>query len=40
MEVAVAKFPYPLEMTEVAVAKLLAQYKEMEIAELLVDQKE
>jgi hypothetical protein len=39
-EVAVAKLPCPLEMTEVAITKLLAQYEEMAVAELLVDQKE
>jgi hypothetical protein len=37
-EMAVAELPCPLEMTEVAVAELLAQYEEMAIAELLVDQ--
>jgi hypothetical protein len=40
MEVAVAKLPCPLEMTEVAVEELHAQYEEMEVDELLVDQKE
>jgi hypothetical protein len=29
-----------MEMTEVAITKLLAQYEEMAVAELLVDQKE
>jgi hypothetical protein len=38
MEVAFVKLPHPLEMTEVVVAKLLAQYEEMVVAELLVDQ--
>jgi hypothetical protein len=40
MEVDVVKLPCPLEITEVAVAKLLAQYEEMAVAELFVDQKE
>jgi hypothetical protein len=40
MEVAVVKLPCPLEMTKVVVAELLAQYEEMAVAELLVDQKE
>jgi hypothetical protein len=35
--VAIVKLPYPMEMTEVAIAKLLAQYEEMAVAELLVD---
>jgi hypothetical protein len=39
-EVVVAKLHYHLEATEVAVAELLAQYDEMEVAELLVYQKE
>jgi hypothetical protein len=39
-EVAVAKLPCPLEMTEVVVTKLLAQYEEMAVDELLIDQKE
>jgi hypothetical protein len=39
-EVAVTKLPCPLETTEVAIAELLAQYEEMVVAELLVDQKE
>jgi hypothetical protein len=39
-EVVVVKLPCPLEMTEVAIAELLAQYEEMAVAELLVDQKE
>jgi hypothetical protein len=39
-EVAIAKLPYPLEMTEVAVVEILAQYEEMAVAELFVDQKE
>jgi hypothetical protein len=33
MEVAVAKLPSPLEMTEVAVAELLGQYEEMAVVE-------
>jgi hypothetical protein len=37
MKVVVAKLPYPLEMTEVAVVELLAQYEEMVVVELLVD---
>jgi hypothetical protein len=37
--VAVAEHPYPLEVIEVAVAELLAQYEEMTVAELLVEQK-
>jgi hypothetical protein len=36
-EVDVVKLPCTLEMTEVAVAEILAQYEEMTIAELLVD---
>jgi hypothetical protein len=40
MKVVVAKLPYPLETTEVAVVELLAQYEEMVVVELLVDQKE
>jgi hypothetical protein len=40
MEVAVVKLPCPLEMTKVVVAELLAQYEEMSVADLLVDQKE
>jgi hypothetical protein len=40
-EVVVVKLPCPLEMTEVDVAELhLAQYEEMAVVELLVDQKE
>jgi hypothetical protein len=39
-EVTVAKLHYPLETTEVAVMELLAQYEEMAVAKLLVDQKE
>jgi hypothetical protein len=39
-EVAVAKLPCSLEMTEVAVMELLAQYEDMVVVELLVDQKE
>jgi hypothetical protein len=39
-KVDVVKLPWPLEATEVAVAELLAQYEEMEVVELLVDQKE
>jgi hypothetical protein len=34
---AVAKLPCPLEATEVAVAKVLSQYKEMTVAKLLVE---
>jgi hypothetical protein len=30
------KLPYPLKMTEVPVAELLAKYEEMIVAELLV----
>jgi hypothetical protein len=40
MKAVVAKLPYPLETTEVAVVELLAQYEEMVVVELLVDQKE
>jgi hypothetical protein len=40
MEVAIAKLPCPLKMTKVVVAELHAQYEEMEVDELLVDQKE
>jgi hypothetical protein len=40
MEVVVAKLSCPLEMTKVAVIELHAQYEEMTVAELLVDQKE
>jgi hypothetical protein len=39
-KVVVVKLPYPLETTEVAVVELLAQYEEMVVVELLVDQKE
>jgi hypothetical protein len=39
MEVAIAKPPCHLEMTNVAVAELLTQYEEMTVAELFVDQK-
>jgi hypothetical protein len=39
-EVAVAKLPCSLEMTEVAVMELLAQYEDMVVVEPLVDQKE
>jgi hypothetical protein len=39
-EVVVTKLLCPLETTEVAIAELLAQYEEMVVAELLVDQKE
>jgi hypothetical protein len=39
-EVAIAKFPCPLEMTEVTVVELFALYEEMVVVELLVDQKE
>jgi hypothetical protein len=39
-EVVVAKLSCPLETTEVAIVELLAQYEEMEVAELLVDQNE
>jgi hypothetical protein len=38
-EMAVAELPCPLEVTEVAVVELLAQY-EMTVAELLVEQEE
>jgi hypothetical protein len=31
--VVVAKLPYPLELTKVAVAELLAKYEEMAVAE-------
>jgi hypothetical protein len=40
VEMAVVELPCPLEVTEVVVAELLAQYEEMAVAELLVDQKE
>jgi hypothetical protein len=40
MKMVVAKLPCPLETTEVAIAELLAQYEEMAIAELHIDQKE
>jgi hypothetical protein len=36
----VAELPYPLEATEVAIAELLAQYEEMTVVNLLVDQEE
>jgi hypothetical protein len=36
----VVKFHCPLEMTEVSIVELLAQYEEMAVAELLVDEKE
>jgi hypothetical protein len=39
-KVVVTKLYCPLETTKVDVAELLAQYEEMAIAELLVDQKE
>jgi hypothetical protein len=39
-EMAVAELPCPLEATEVVVADLLAQYEEMTVAELLVEQEE
>jgi hypothetical protein len=39
-EVAVAKLPCSLEMTEVAVMEILAQYEDMVVVEPLVDQKE
>jgi hypothetical protein len=35
---AVTELPYPLEATEVAVAKLFAQYEEMIVVEQLVEQ--
>jgi hypothetical protein len=38
-EVVVTKLLCPSETTEVAIAELLAQYEEMVVAELLVDQK-
>jgi hypothetical protein len=40
MEVAIVKLSYPLEMMEVAVAELLAQYEDITVAELLVDENE
>jgi hypothetical protein len=40
MKMVVAKLPCPLETTEVAIAELLAQYEEMAIVELHIDQKE
>jgi hypothetical protein len=40
MEVVVVKLPCPFEMTKLAIAKLLAQYEEMAIIELHVDQNE
>jgi hypothetical protein len=40
MELAVVKLPCPLVRTEVVVVELLAQYEEMAVVELLVDQKE
>jgi hypothetical protein len=40
IEVAVMKLPCPLETTAVAIVELLAQYEEMVVVELLVDQKE
>jgi hypothetical protein len=40
MQVAAIKLPYPLETTEVAIEELLAQYEEVAVAEMLVDQKE
>jgi hypothetical protein len=36
-KVAIVKLPCPLEMTEVAIVELLAQYEEMVVTELLVD---
>jgi hypothetical protein len=35
-----AELPCPLEVTKVVVAELLAQYEEMRVVELLVDQEE
>jgi hypothetical protein len=35
-----AELPCPLEATEVAIAKLLAQYEAMVVAEQLVEQEE
>jgi hypothetical protein len=40
IEATILKLPYPLQMTEVAVVELLAQYEEMTVVQLLVDQKE
>jgi hypothetical protein len=40
IEVAIARLPCPLETTAVAVVELLAQYEEMAVTELLIDQKE
>jgi hypothetical protein len=39
-EMTAAELPYPLKAIEVAVAELLAQYKEMTVVELLVDHEE
>jgi hypothetical protein len=39
-EMAVAELPCPLEATKVVVADLLAQFEEMTVAELLVEQEE
>jgi hypothetical protein len=39
-EVAIVKIPCHLKTIEVVVAELPAQYEEMAVAELLVDQKE
>jgi hypothetical protein len=39
-EMVVAELPCPLEATEVAIAKLLAQYEAMVVAEQLVEQEE
>jgi hypothetical protein len=38
--VTIAKLSCPLEMTEVVVVEILADYEEMVVAEVLVDQKE
>jgi hypothetical protein len=37
---AITDLPCPLEATKVTVAELLAQYEEMAVTELLVDQEE
>jgi hypothetical protein len=39
-ELAATELPCPLEATQVAVVQLLAQYENMIVAELLVDQEE
>jgi hypothetical protein len=39
-EMVVAELPCPLEATEVAIAKLLAQYEAMVVTEQLVEQEE